>query len=64
MSTTLTINFTANAGDFDLDGSKFFGPPAELANSDFKTRDPIAWAVAQEFNNLGTTSGVVTITAV
>lgn len=64
MTTTVTINFTANAGGFDLDGSKFFGPPAELANSDFKTRDPIAWAVAQEFNNLGTTSGVITITAV
>ncbi len=64
MSTTVTIAFTASAGGFDLDGKKFFGPPAELADSDFQTRDPVAWAAAQEFNNLGTTSGTVTITAV
>ncbi len=64
MTTTVTINFTASAGGFDLDGKKFFGPPAELADADFQTRDPVAWAVAQEFNNLGTTSGTVTVTAV
>ena len=64
MTTTVTISFTANAAGFDLDGEQFFGPPAELASDDFKTRSPVAWAVAQEFNNLGTTSGTVTITAV
>lgn len=64
MSTTLTINFTADAGGFDLDGERFWGPPAEVATEDFKGREPAAWAAASEFNNLGTTSGVITITAV
>ena len=64
MTTTVTISFTANAGGVALDGQKFFGAPAELAGSSLKTTNPIAWAVAQEFNNLGTTSGTVTITAV
>ena len=64
MTTTVTLNFTANAAGFDLDGNQFFGPPAEVANSDFKTRNPVAYAAAQEFLNLGTTSGAVTITAV
>ncbi len=64
MTTTVTINFTASAGGFDLDGAQFFGPPAEVANSDFKTRNPVAWAAGAEFLNLGTTSGTVTITAV
>ena len=64
MTTTVSIPFTADAGNVALDGKKFYGPPAELADSDFQTRDPVAWAAAQEFNNLGTTSGTVTITAV
>lgn len=65
MTTTITIPFTADAGGVVLDGSKVFGPPAEIgSNSDFKRRDPVAFAAAQEFNNLGTTSGNVTITAV
>ena len=64
MSTTVTISFTATAGSLVMGGSHTYGPPAELAKDDFKTRDPVAWAAAQEFNNLGTTSGVVTITAV
>ena len=64
MTTTVTISFTANAGGLDLDGEKFFGPPGDLAGSSLKATNPVAWAVAQEFNNLGTTSGTVTITAV
>lgn len=64
MTTTVTINFTADAGGVGLDGSKFFGPPADLMNTDIKTSNPVAWAAAQEFLSLGTTSGTVTITAV
>ena len=64
MSTTLVIPFTADAGNLVIDGSHTFGPPAELTSDDFKTRSPIAWSAAMEFNNLGTTSGNVTITAV
>ena len=64
MTTTVTIPFTADAASVVLDGSHTYGPPAELSKDDFKTRDPVAWAAAQEFNNLGTTSGNVTITAV
>ena len=64
MTTTLTIPFTADAANVILDSSQHYGPPAELTSDDFKTRDPVAWAAAHEFNNLGTTSGNVTITAV
>ena len=64
MSYTVTLNFTANPGGIALDGSKFYGPPAELAgNTDFQHREPAAFAVAQEFMTNGTTSGTVTITA-
>ena len=64
MTTTVIIPFTADAANVVIDGSHTFGPPAELGNDDFKTRSPVAWAAAQEFNNLGTTSGNVTVTAV
>ena len=42
MATTITVSFTASAGGFDLAGSKFFGAPAEVANGDFKNREPVA----------------------
>ena len=64
MTTTVTISFTASAGGVSLDGSKFFGAPAHLMNTDLKNTNPVAWAAAQEFLDLGTTSGTVTITAV
>lgn len=64
MTTTVTINFTADAGGVALDGSKFYGPPAEIAKADFLTQNPVAWTAAQEFLSLGTTSGVITISAV
>ncbi len=63
MSTT-TISFTADAAGIGLGGSKFYGPPAELSKNDVKTQDPVAYTVAQEFLDNGTTSGTVTITAV
>ena len=66
MATTVTIPFTADAGNLVMGSgsSPHYGPPAELATNDFQTRDPVAWAAAQEFLSLGTTSGNVTITAV
>ena len=64
MTTIVTINFTADDGSLGLDDSRFFGPPAELLQGDFKRREPIAWAAANEFVELGTTSGVVTVSAV
>ena len=64
MTTTISISFTADAGGFDLDGSRFFGAPAEHVSEDFKRREPVAYAAAHEFVSLGTTSGTVTITAV
>ena len=63
MATSTTVSFTADAGKFTV-GARTFGPPAEVAGDDFKGREPVAWAIAQEFNNLGTTSGTVTVTAV
>ncbi len=61
MATTTTLSFTADAGGISLGGSRFFGPPAELVTADFKNREPIAWAVATEFNVNSTGTGTVTI---
>ncbi len=63
MSTTLTVSFTASEGGVVLDGSRHFGPPAELVGGDFWRREPIAWCAASEFLANGTTSGTVTVTA-
>ena len=61
--TSTTVSFTAKTGEIVLNGSRFFGNPAELLTADFKAREPVAWAAAQEFNTNGTTSGTVTVTA-
>ena len=63
MATSTTVSFTADAGGFNLGGSRFFGPPAEVATDDFQGREPVAWAAAKEFLVNGATSGTVTITA-
>ena len=63
MTTTVTINFTASDGGVVLDGARHFGPPADL-RGDFKRREPVAAAAAQEYLTNGTTSGTVTVTAV
>ncbi len=60
--TTIRIAFTASDGGIVLDGSRHFGPPADLPG-DFQGREPVAWVAAQEFLANGTTSGVVTVTA-
>ena len=63
MATTVTVSFTADAGKITLGGSRTFGPPAEVATGDFKAREPVGWAAANEFLVNGATSGTVTITA-
>ena len=67
MSYSVTIDFTADAGGLGLiseDGSgHFFGPPAELLKTGLKRQNIVAYAVANEFLDNGTTSGTVTITA-
>ena len=63
MSTSITVTFTASAGGITLDGGRSFGNPAELVKGDFRGREPVAWAAAQEFLRNGTTAGQVTITA-
>ena len=61
---SLTIAFTASDAGVVLDGSRTFGDPKELArSSDFKRREPVAWAAADEFVTNATTSGTVTVTA-
>ena len=62
MATSTTVAFTADAGKFTI-GGRTFGPPAEVAGLDFKGREPVAWAAAQEFLVNSVTSGTVTITA-
>ena len=67
MTVTVTISYTASASEVVIDsesgGSRSFGPPAEIVRGDLKTRDPVAWAAAQEFNLNGTTSANVVVTA-
>ena len=65
MTTSISIPFTASDGEVVLDGGRVFGPPAELVRQgDFRRREPVAWAAAEEFHQNGTTSGTVTVTAV
>ena len=64
MATTLTITYTVNAANLVLDTGRSMGVPASTALGDLRTRDPVAFAAIQEFHNLGTESGTVTVTAV
>ena len=59
---TFSISFTADAASITI-GNQIYGPPAELSNNDVKTHHPLAFAVAQEFQANGTTSGTVVVTA-
>ena len=68
MASSTTVAFTATAGSVVLTqadgGARVLGAPADILKStDFKTRDPIAWVVASEFNENSTGSGTVTISA-
>ena len=64
MTTTVSIPYTIDAGNLVLTdtGRTMGNPGTNLA--DLRTRDPVAYAAINEFNSLGTTSGVVTVTAV
>ena len=64
MTTTVTINYTVDAANVVLDTGKTMGTVTGPALGDLRNRDPVAFAAIQEFNNLGTTSGTVTVTAV
>ena len=61
--TTVTVNFTANAGEIVLDAVRTIGIPTGQPLADMRRRDPVAWAAIQEFQHNGTTSGTVTVTA-
>ena len=64
MTTTVTIPYTIDDGNLTLtDTGRVMGNPGSNL-TDLKTRDPVAYAAINEFNALGTTSGVVTVTAV
>lgn len=60
---SFTINFTADVANIVI-GNQHYGPPSELAKPDVQTHHPLVFAVAQEFLDNGTTSGVITVTAV
>ncbi len=62
MSTSVTVSFVADAGSLVIDGH-VYGPPGELTNDDFKTRDVVAHTAAREFITNGTASGEITVTA-
>ncbi len=64
MTTTVTINYDIDAAKLTLDTGKVMGTIQGPALGDLRNRDAVAFAAIQEFHNLGTTSGVVTITAV
>ena len=59
---TFSISFTADAASITI-GNQVYGPPAELVRNDVQTHQPLAYAVAQEFQANGTTSGTVVVTA-
>lgn len=64
MTTIVTIPYTIDAGNLVLtDTGRTMGNPGSNL-TDLETRDPVAFAAINEFNSLGTTSGVVTVTAV
>ncbi len=68
MATSTTVAFTATAGRIVLTeadgGARELGAPAHLLKApDYRTRDPIGWVVASEFDVNSTASGTVTITA-
>ena len=65
MTTTVTIPYTVNAANLTLTGTgRTMGTVTGPALGDLQKRDPVAFAAIQEFHNLGTTSGTVTVTAV
>ena len=65
MTTTITIPYTINAANLTLtDSGRTITTPSGSALGDLRTRDPVAFAAIQEFHNLATTSGTVTVTAV
>ena len=64
MTTTVTIPYTVNAANLTLtDSGKTVGFTGTNLG-DLRTTDPVAFAAIQEFHNLGTESGTVTVTAV
>ena len=63
MSTTVKIDFTANAAEVVLDGGRTVGIPSGQPLADMRRRDPVAWVAIQEFQQNGTTSGTVTVAA-
>ena len=64
MTTSISIPYTIDAANLTLtDTGRVMGNPGTNLG-DLKTRDPVAFAAIAEFNNLGTTSGTVTVTAV
>ena len=65
MTTTVSIPYTIDAANLTLtDTGRVMGTVSGLALSDLQNRDPVAYAAIMEFNSLGTTSGVVTVSAV
>ena len=64
MTTTVTVTYTVGADGLILASGRSMNIPAGNAMNDLELRDPVAWTAIQEFSNLGTTSGTVTITAV
>ena len=65
MTTTVTIGYTVDAAKLTLtDSGRTVTTPAGSALGRMRTLDPVGFAAIQEFHNLGTTSGTVTVTAV
>ncbi len=68
MTTTISVDFTANNTSVTLDTgnghSRTVGLVAGGPTEDLKHRDPLAWAAMTEFEVNGATSGTITLTAV
>lgn len=65
MTTTVSIPYTIDAANLTLtDTGRVMGNVADAPLGELRTRDPVAYAAINEFKQLGTTSGTVTVTAV
>ena len=64
MTTTVTIPYTIDTANLTLTDTGRVVGHSSGNTADMRDRDPVAFAAIQEWNNLGTTSGIVTVTAV
>lgn len=68
MTTSITVSYTIDPGTLSLDSGnghvRTQGLPLQISLGELLHRDPVAYTAIMENKSLGTSSGVVTISAV